>query len=398
MQLLTINSDIYNTIVIVTKYVAFFLATYYTLKHTILRYNLKIKLPPSPFLSFPVIGHLYLFKKPLHLSLACLAAQYGPILYLKFGTRRVVLVSSPSIVEECLVRNDVFVNRPKLLSGKYNGNNFTTIAWAPYGAHWKNLRRIAAVEILSPKRLQILSGIRANVARSFIRRVMKLQSSSVDDVVEMKSALFGLTLDNMMKLVIGKSNFEEGDDEGIGCFRRFEELVKQSFNRSGVSNLEDFLPILKLFKLFYWSNENILKTIKEECNEIMKVMLKEHKNMEEEGRLIEDRKRSMLHVLLSLQKKDPPYYTDELIRYFILGLFQAGTDTSAATLVWALSLLLNNPETLKKAQSEIDSKVGHKRLVEEYDKSNLPYIQCIVNETLRMYPAQTFRVTSRIYK
>lgn len=54
---------------------------------------------------------------------------------------------------------------------------------------------------------------------------------------------------------------------------------------------------------------------------------------------------------------------------------------------WALSLLLNHPDVLKKAQKEIDSHVGQNRLVDESDMSSLPYIRCILNETMRMYPA-----------
>ena len=70
----------------------------------------------------------------------------------------------------------------------------------------------------------------------------------------------------------------------------------------------------------------------------------------------------------------------------LTALFHAGVDTSSATLEWTLSLLVNHPETLVKMQSEIDSNIEYNRLVEESDKNNLPYIQCIVNETLRMYP------------
>ncbi|KAI3773733.1 hypothetical protein L1987_48264 [Smallanthus sonchifolius] len=54
---------------------------------------------------------------------------------------------------------------------------------------------------------------------------------------------------------------------------------------------------------------------------------------------------------------------------------------------WALSLLLNNPTVLKKAQAEIDNYVGQDRLVEESDMSNLPYLGCIIKETMRMFPA-----------
>lgn len=52
-----------------------------------------------------------------------------------------------------------------------------------------------------------------------------------------------------------------------------------------------------------------------------------------------------------------------------------------------MSLLLNNPETLIRAQTEIDNRTEHSRLVDDSDISQLPYLHGIINETLRMYPA-----------
>ena len=67
-------------------------------------------------------------------------------------------------------------------------------------------------------------------------------------------------------------------------------------------------------------------------------------------------------------------------------LLIAGTDTSAGTMEWALSLLLNHPSVLKKAQNEIDNYLGQTRLVNESDIAKLPYLCCIINESQRMYP------------
>jgi cytochrome P450 len=52
-----------------------------------------------------------------------------------------------------------------------------------------------------------------------------------------------------------------------------------------------------------------------------------------------------------------------------------------------MSLLLNHPEELKKAQAEIDAVVGTSRMVTADDVSGLTYLQCIISETLRLYPA-----------
>ena len=61
-------------------------------------------------------------------------------------------------------------------------------------------------------------------------------------------------------------------------------------------------------------------------------------------------------------------------------------DTSTVTLTWAISLLLNNRQVLKKAQEELDVHVGKERALNESDISRLVYLQAIVKETLRLYP------------
>ncbi|KAF5808928.1 putative cytochrome P450 [Helianthus annuus] len=53
---------------------------------------------------------------------------------------------------------------------------------------------------------------------------------------------------------------------------------------------------------------------------------------------------------------------------------------------WSLSLLLNHPQVLQKAQNEIDKKTGKVRLVDESDMVDLPYLRCIINESFRLYP------------
>ncbi|KAI3522079.1 hypothetical protein L1887_11558 [Cichorium endivia] len=88
----------------------------------------------------------------------------------------------------------------------------------------------------------------------------------------------------------------------------------------------------------------------------------------------------------------PAYDNDTIIKSTCLAMFTAAVDTTTVTLIWALSLLLNNPDALKTAQDELDEYVGRDRLVEEYDIKNLVYLQAIIKETLRLYPAAPISV------
>lgn len=62
------------------------------------------------------------------------------------------------------------------------------------------------------------------------------------------------------------------------------------------------------------------------------------------------------------------------------------TGTSAEAIVWTMAELINHPKIFSKLREEIKSVVGNSRLVQESDVANLPYLQAIVKEALRLYP------------
>jgi len=68
-------------------------------------------------------------------------------------------------------------------------------------------------------------------------------------------------------------------------------------------------------------------------------------------------------------------------------MIAGGSDAIATTLTWAMSLLLNNPQVLRRAQDELARQVGRDRHIDESDIHRLVYLQVIVKETLRLYPA-----------
>ena len=68
-------------------------------------------------------------------------------------------------------------------------------------------------------------------------------------------------------------------------------------------------------------------------------------------------------------------------------MFTAEIDTSVLTMQWAMAHLLNHPEALEKARNEIDNHIKPRRLIEDSDLPNLPYLRCMVSETLRLCPA-----------
>lgn len=72
-------------------------------------------------------------------------------------------------------------------------------------------------------------------------------------------------------------------------------------------------------------------------------------------------------------------------------IFDAGTDTTASTLEWAMAELVKNPYMMVKVQDEIEQAIGKGcSMVQESDISKLPYLQAIIKETLRLHPPTVF--------
>jgi len=67
-------------------------------------------------------------------------------------------------------------------------------------------------------------------------------------------------------------------------------------------------------------------------------------------------------------------------------LLAAGSDSVAKGIERAVEELMKQPHLMQKAVDELDEVVGKKRVVEESDIPNLPFLQNVVKETLRLYP------------
>ncbi|EFH54930.1 CYP81D7 [Arabidopsis lyrata subsp. lyrata] len=336
----------------------------------------KFNLPPSPARPLPLIGHLHLLKMPLHRTFLSFSQSLGdaPIFCLRLGNRLMVIVSSYSIAEECFTKNDiVLANRPEFIVGKHIEYNSTTMTSAPYGDHWRNLRRICTLEIFSSHRLNGFLSVRKDEIRHLLLRLSK-NSRHGFAKVEMRSLFFELTINNIFRMVAGKRFYGEGTEQDEVA-QQVRQLIDEIMSSAGAGNAADYIPILRWITNF----EKHIKKLASRLDKFLQSLVDEKRAEKEKGT-------TMIDHLLSLQETQPDYYTDVTLKGIILVMIFAGSETIAWTLEWAMLNLLNHPEVLKKARTEINTIIGFDRLIDESDTINLPYLQWIVLETLRLYP------------
>ena len=257
----------------------------------------------------------------MHRALYQLSQKYSSIISLPFGSRPAIIVSSLSTAEECFTRNDVvFANRPKLLMAKYIAYNYSTMAQAPYGDHWRNLRRVGNLEFFSTHRLNELIGIRKDEIK---RLIVNLSHCSIHafSKVELKSKFKDLTFNIIVRMVAGKRYYGDdvSDEEEARLFRR---IMEEAITNGGAANAGDFVPILNWIDGGKFK-KTVIRLAKRTDNFFQR-LVDEHRRKKENLVKMD----TMIYNLLSLQESEPEYYTDDIIK----GLLQVTSALSHSLL------------------------------------------------------------------
>ncbi|XP_027353138.1 cytochrome P450 93A3-like [Abrus precatorius] len=355
--------------------------------------NRKSLLPPSP-LALPIIGHLHLLSPTPHQDFHKLSIHYGPIIHLFLGSVPCVVASTAEAAKEFLKAHETsFSNRPAhTVAVEALTYGFQDFLFAPYGPFWKFLKKLCMSELLGGHMVDQFLPVRQQETKRFIK--LGYQKGLAGEAVDFGGEFITLSNNVVSRMTLSQMSSENEDE-----VKEMRKLVADTAELVGKFNISDFIWFLKSFDLQGFNKR--LREIQIRFDTIMDGMIKkreeERKNNRENGGTHEIK--DMLDVLLEIHEDESSEIrlTKENIKAFILDIFVAGTDTSAVTMEWGMAELINNPHVLEKARQEMDAVVGKSRIVEESDIVNLPYLQAIVKETLRLHPAGPliFRESSR---
>ncbi|XVF59522.1 hypothetical protein PTKIN_Ptkin07bG0282700 [Pterospermum kingtungense] len=121
--------------------------------------------------ALPIIGPMHLFRgqQLTYKTLGAMADKYGPVFSLKLGSHTVLVLSSWEMVKECFTVHDkVFSDRAIIAASKHLGYDFAMFGFTPCGSYWREMRKIAIIELLSNHRSDLLKHIRASESVVFI--------------------------------------------------------------------------------------------------------------------------------------------------------------------------------------------------------------------------------------
>ncbi|CAN6210839.1 unnamed protein product [Urochloa humidicola] len=295
-------------------------------------------LPPGPK-PWPIIGNLNLIGDLPHRSIHELSKRHGPLMQLRLGSLPVVVAASAEMAKSFLKTHDaVFSDRPRFAAGKHTAYNYSDILLAPYGAYWRQARRICTAELFSAKRLEQFEHARGEEVRAMVRRLR--EASSDGGAVRLRDYLQMATLGVISRVVLGRKYVEaEGVGEGgsppVMAPAEFMAMVHEFFELNGVFNIGDFVPWLDWLDLQGYVRR--MKRTAKMLDWFLERVLDEHN---ERRRLEGDKFVATDMVDVLLQLADDPNLEVKLsrdnVKALTLDLIVGAIDTSANTMVGCL--------------------------------------------------------------
>ncbi|CAN0906410.1 Cytochrome P450 83B1 [Linum grandiflorum] len=334
-------------------------------------------LPPGPA-GLPILGNLLqLDPSAPHRYLWQLSHTYGPLMSLRLGSAQILVVSTAKMAEQVMKTHDlIFCNRPTALGPKKLSYNFLDLAFAPYDAYWRQMRKLCMVHLFSANRVQSYAPIREHEVSKMLHKIAEAGSNKP---FNLSAAMMSLTNTIICQVAFGKRFEDEGTDQRS----RFQSLLNESQAMFTSFFFSDHFPFLGFLDRLTGLTSRLDKNFRE-LDVFYQEIIDEHLDPNRAKPEQDD----ILDVLLQILKDKSlkVELKSDHIKAILMNIFVGGTDTSAATVVWAMTYLIKNPIAMRKAQEEVRKAVRKKGFVKEEGIEQLSYLKAVVKEAMRLQP------------
>jgi cytochrome P450 len=311
--------------------------------------------PPGPK-GHPLGGNVREYARdPLGFLSRCVR-EYGDVVELRFMGQPIYLLADPGLIEYVLVENNRNFTKTRIL--KRNRRLLGEGLLISEGEFWRRQRRLAQ-PAFHRKRVAAYGEVMAAFAE---RSLGAWRDGQTIDVHE---EMMHLTLEIVAKCLFDADVGARATDVG--------KAMKVA--------LEDFSSQRRLLR--------IPKGIPTPHNIRFEMAARRLDGVV--GAIIENRRKSeedrgdLLSMLMLAEDDCGERMTDKQLRDEVMTLFLAGHETTANALSWTFWLLSLNPEVEHELAEELARVLGG-RPPTTSDLPALPYVECVLKESMRLYP------------
>ncbi|KAF9878842.1 cytochrome p450 1a2 [Colletotrichum karsti] len=347
-------------------------------------YRRNLRLPPGPP-GEPIIGHLRIIPtdNPEY-AYANWSKEYGSdVLYFNvLGQDIVVLNSVRAAVDLLDKRGANYCDRPRFVLFEEMGwrKTLTFLRWGPeFRMHRKILQKA-----FQKTNIQAYHDLQEREARILVDGIIKQPEA-------WEAALRRYSTAIVMKIGFGVDVKSDNDP-----YIQMAADASYALGHGGApaGTLVDFFPFVKHLPDWLIRDRSLRfardwKWAIRKLHDAPYAAVTAHKTPDN----------SLIKILLDQRNEQLKSGFSDLSEDDIKGaagaVYAAGQDTTWSTLVVFVLAMVLHPDIQEKAQTMIEEVVGKERLPRFGDRPRLPYIDCIVQETLRWCPVSPIGVPHR---
>ncbi|KAK7948932.1 uncharacterized protein PG986_009818 [Apiospora aurea] len=339
-------------------------------------------LPPGPP-TLPLIGNLHLMPKgKSHLQFQKWAEEYGPVYSLILGTQVMIVLSSDQAIKDLLdKRSAIYSSRPDMYLGNIVSGGFRVLLMK-YGETWRAIRGL------------MHTGLNIKASRAYVP-YQDLENKAMlvgllDDPASFAGHIKRYTNSLTTQMVFGFRTTSMHDPKLQRLYHNFEKF--SAVFRSPAAAILDGFPVLRNLPDLLLPIRRYSKKLHKEEYDLFVGHYLDTKKRVQEGTA----KPCFCAGLVRAQEKLG--FSDAIAGYSSGSLLEAGSDTTAATLVGFVQALLVFPEVAAAAQAEIDRVCGADRLPDLNDLPDLPYVRGCMKESMRWMPTDLLGVPHAVIR
>ncbi|KAL4634977.1 cytochrome P450 2J2-like [Arapaima gigas] len=325
--------------------------------------------PPGPW-PLPFLGNILTAMDIKTVNK--LVENYGNIFSLRKGNENIVFLSGYKMVKEALVsQGDIFVDRPKipLFDKVYKGLGLTL----SNGHMWKKHRKFAGTHLKTfgegKKTMEMYIQQECNF---LCQAIAEEQGGSFDPQMKINHAVSN---------VICSLTFGHRYDFNNAHFQNILRMDSECVLLAGSSRAQLYNECPRLFDFIPGPHQTIFSNY----GKIIEFLKKEIERHKKDWDPSDPRDFVDAYIGETEKMKDDTEagFNLETLTICTLDLLEAGTETTATTLRWALVYMMKYPEVQKKVQAEINRVIGQSRQPTMADRVHMPYTDAVLHEIQR---------------
>lgn len=334
----------------------------------------RVPLPPGPPAN-PLVGHLQLIP-PVGQDLFYykMGQTYGDVIHFNVLGKSLIVMNSVRAIDLLDKRSNNYSDRPRLPIYELTGIG-ETLAFLTYGKEFRLQRKMFHQYFTKDKRKNHRP-IQMREARSLARNLLSKPQDWVDCLLRFATAI---TID------IGYGHQVVANDDPYLKLAEDVCLAATECGPPGATAV-DLFPFLRYFPS--WFPGTYYASFARGHQRTFRKLWEYPFGLVTEQMAIGTAKTSFLASQLealrdnAVANKAPI----ESIRGAIAILYIAGAETTSSTLLFFVLAMVLHLECQARAQEEIDAVIGCDRLPEFQDRECLPYLEYVLQETLRWNP------------